>query len=52
VLKQAGFSYRRVKKSLEGKRDRIMFDFFAGEIKCLRALSEIDLWFYEESVLI
>ena len=46
---QAGFSYRRVRKSLENKRDKLMFDFFAQEIKHLGALPEIDLWFYDES---
>ena len=50
VFKQAGFSYRRVKKSLKSSRDETMFQFFAQEIKHLRELtSEVELWFYDES---
>jgi transposase len=49
ILKQTGFSYRRVRKSLETNRDQLMFDFFAQEIKHLRELAEVDLWFYDET---
>jgi hypothetical protein len=45
LLKQAGFSYRRVRKSLKRNRDALIFAFFAQEIKHLRALAEVDLWF-------
>jgi transposase len=49
IIKKAGYSYRRVKKSLKSNRDMIMFHFFAQEIKQLRTLTEVELWFYDES---
>lgn len=52
ILQQAGFTWRRVKKSLKSQRDEQMFSFFKEEIAHLRAMEqqgEIELWFYDET---
>lgn len=52
ILQQAGFTWRRVKKSLKCQRDEQMFSFFKEDIAHLRVMEqqgEIELWFYDES---
>lgn len=47
ILQQAGFTWRRVKKSLKSQRDEQMFSFFKEEIAHLRVMEqqgEIELW--------
>lgn len=52
VLRQIGFTWRRIRKSLKSQRDEQMFAFFQQEIKHLRAMETdgaLDLWFYDET---
>lgn len=52
LLKSAGFSWRRVRKSLESQRDMLMYAFFKEEIKLLQEdhkQGKIRLVFYDES---
>ncbi|WP_169704696.1 hypothetical protein [Runella slithyformis] len=49
ILKAAGFSWRRVRKSLKLQRDAWMFDFFKLKIKDLEKghkEGKIHLWYY------
>ncbi len=52
LLKSAGFSWRRVRKSLDSQRDMLMYAFFKEEIKLLQEehkQGNIRLVFYDES---
>ncbi len=52
ILKQHGFRWRRVRKSLESQRDPIMFAFFKQEIIALQkehSQGKIRLVFFDES---
>lgn len=47
VLHRAGFTWRRIRKSLKSQRDEQLFRLFQQEIKHLRVMEvtgEIDLW--------
>jgi transposase len=52
ILKTAGFSWRRVRKSMKSQRDEQLFVFFKQEIAHLLQMwqaGEISLWFYDET---
>lgn len=52
LLKQAGFRWRRVRKSLREQQDGVLMGFFTQELSLLKAAhrqAELDLWFYDET---
>jgi transposase len=52
LCKKAGLSWKRVRKSLRGKRDHEAFDAALNEIKCLcdqADKGEIDFYYFDES---
>lgn len=52
LLKQAGFRWRRVRKSLKEQQDQVLMAFFTQELGLLKAAhrqAELDLWFYDET---
>lgn len=52
VLKAAGYRYKRMRRSLKSRRDEVLFNFFAQEIKHLQALEaqrELDLYYFDEA---
>jgi len=54
VLKEAGFRWRRVRKSLREQQDPVLMGFFKeelGHLKQAHRRAEIDLWFYDETGL-
>lgn len=54
ILKQAGFRWKRVRKSLKDQQDGLMMAFFKEELAALQQahqLGEIRLWFYDETGL-
>ena len=54
VLKQAGFRWRRVRKSLREQQDPVLMAFFKQELGLLKQAhrqAQIDLWFYDETGL-
>ena len=54
LLKQAGFRWRRVRKSLREQQDPVLMAFFKQELGLLKQAhrqTQLDLWFYEETGL-
>jgi transposase len=52
ILKKAGFRWKRMRNSLKGKRDEVLFRFFQHEIRCLQQQAErgeIDLCYFDET---
>jgi transposase len=54
VFRQAGWRWRRVRKSLKEQQDPIMMAFFTQEFSLLKTAhrqAQFDLWFYDETGL-
>lgn len=52
ILQAEGFSWRRVRKSLQSQRDALMFDYFQQEIQALeqeQKEGKIHVWYYDEA---
>ena len=54
VLKQRGFRWKRVRKSLKDQQDAVLMAFFAQEVSLLKEAhrqAELSLWFYDQTGL-
>lgn len=54
LLKQAGFRWRRIRKSLREQQDPVLMAFFKEEVRLLKRAhrqAQLDLWFYDETGL-
>lgn len=54
LLKQAGFRWKQVRKSLKGQQDAVLMVFFKEELADLlqaHQQGELPLWFYDETGL-
>lgn len=52
ILRQAGFRWKRVRKSLKDQQDPILMAFFRQELQALNQAhqqGELTLWFYDET---
>ena len=54
ILKQAGFRWKRVRKSLKDQQDGVLMAFFKDELEALKQAhqrAELSLWYYDETGL-
>jgi transposase len=52
ILKEAGFVWKRMRKSCKPNRDEVLFAFFKEELRLLKEMEdkgEIDLFFFDEA---
>ncbi|MEO1416230.1 MAG: winged helix-turn-helix domain-containing protein [Bacteroidota bacterium] len=52
ILKEAGFVWKRMRKSCKPRRDEVLFAFFKEELRLLKQMednNEIELFFFDEA---